>query len=218
MTRSSAEAIQRHLAKFATPISPPPSKSIAESWQRIVAWLSENAGGAPRLNPGASEQAIREFEAEIGATLPGDFKESLRLHDGGRWWIPCEGEFLSLAGIQAQWSQYVEWQRGDTYGKEERLIPRDFEGPIKAIWWSPRRIPLTESSGDGLMLDLDPSEGGDYGQAIHYNHEVGPTDVRAPSWSAFLARLAVDLEAGKYVYFPQFCDLEPLEWQLKRGR
>src|SRR5262249_46144682 len=77
-----------------------PSKSMPESWERIRAFYPQDT-----LNPGATPDAIAAFEESIGLLLPDDFKESLRIHDGGDnfWFTSTSGEFLSLDGMLKQW-------------------------------------------------------------------------------------------------------------------
>jgi hypothetical protein len=60
------------------------------------------------------------------------------------------------------------------------------------------------------MIDLDPPPEGTRGQVILYDHEVGPMRVVAPSFSAWLARIAAALEAGKLVWREQARQVEPL--------
>jgi cell wall assembly regulator SMI1 len=183
-----------------------PSKSIAESWERIRAYYSGPGSTLPGaqqiLHPGATPAAIAAFEASIGQALPDDFKESLRLHDGGDnfWFTETSGEFLSLAGMLKQWKQYRQAQRQGKYATEtEDWQASDIEGPIKPIFWNTKRIPVTDNSGDHWTLDLDPPEDGAYGQILDHSHEVGPTQVLARSWTELLAQLVVDLENGKYL-------------------
>ncbi len=97
-------------------------------------------------------------------------------------------------------------------------IPREINGPIKPIFWNPRRIYITDNSGNHLTLDLDPPEDGTYGQILDHDHEVGPTVVVAPSWSALLRQLVEDLESGKYIYFEQFGTLALLDEVERRMR
>jgi cell wall assembly regulator SMI1 len=221
-SRSKADAVQQHLRKFKKrKRRAPPSKSIAESWERVVAWLREHAPGYSfRLNSGASDTAISAFEQTIGAELPQDFKESLRLHDGGDdcWVPPDHGELLSLDRIKQQWEMYRSWQEKGDYAVGEASIPREIKGPIKPVFWNLKRIYITDNSGDHLTLDLDPPPDGVYGQILDHSHEVGPTEVLAPSWSAFLRQLVDDLETGKYVYIEDEGALEPLKWLQDRTR
>jgi cell wall assembly regulator SMI1 len=207
-----AVAIEKHLRKFQAVKKAPASRTIAESWNRIVAWLADHAPGYPfDLNPGADEKSIASFETDIGLELPGDFKESLRLHDGGACWLPpIYGDFLRIDRILEQWATYRTWQEEEGYGLGDEWIPAAIEGPIKPIWWNPRRIYITDNSGDHLTLDLDPPEDGVYGQILEHSHELGPVRVLAVSWSEFLQKTVEDLESGKYVYFENEVSLELL--------
>lgn len=207
-------ALRKHREKYAAMTSrPAPSKSVAESWGRIAAWYAENAQGqANELAPGASDAEIEQFEKEIGAELPGDFKESARIHNGGGWWVPWRhGPMLSLEGILAQWRMYSEWQEKGEYAAGEDWIPRDIKGPIKPVFWSKRRIHVTDNSGNHLTLDLDPPADGKYGQVLNHSHEVGPTTVVASSWAEFLRMLVEDLDSGRYVYLESVGSLELVE-------
>jgi cell wall assembly regulator SMI1 len=223
--RASQEALREHRKKFASKrAKPKPSRTIEESWKRIEAWYAENADPVGRsLAAGASEAAIKRFEKEIGARLPEDFKESVRIHDGGGWWVPyLHGELLSLDGILEQWKMYSEWQaKGDYASGDDDWRPRDLKGPIKPVFWNKRRIYVTDNSGDHLTLDLDPPADGTYGQVLNHSHEVGPMEVVASGWGEFLRKLVNDLESGKYVYLRHQGQLElvdELERDLKKPR
>lgn len=149
---------------------------------------------------GASLRAIARLEKLLGTQLPDDIRESLKIHDGGYWWVlPNFGELLPVGEIERQWSMYRDWQQEGTYGNDSsNWEAEDIHGPIKPIFWNVKRIPITDNSGDHLMLDLDPPGDGTYGQIIDHSHEVGPKRVVAASWSEFLANLVDDLESGKY--------------------
>lgn len=172
-----------------------PSKNIAESWERIRAFAPHQS-----LHPGASPAAIAAFEKATGLTLPDDFKESLRLHDGGDnfWFTPTSGEFLSLDGMLKQWKMLRQALRKGEYASED-WPASDVEGPIKPVFWNSKWIFVTDNSGDHWTLDLDPPADGTYGQIIDHSHEVGPTQVLARSWAELLSQLAVGLEDGKYL-------------------
>jgi cell wall assembly regulator SMI1 len=175
--------------------------TLADTWNRIIAWHEANTpAGKLRLNAGA----IADFERAIGVPLPEDFRESLQLHGGGSedCWILWYGELLTLAGMLTQWTMYRDMQ-----ARGEYAVPGDAAwtadasaGPIKPLFWNTRRLFVTDNCGDHLTLDLDPPPAGNYGQVLDHSHEVGPKNVLAPSWSAFLNQVADDLEAGKYVY------------------
>src|SRR5262249_37649668 len=172
-----------------------PSKSIPESWERIRAFYPQHI-----LNPGATPTAIAAFEESIGLALPDDFKESLRLHDGGDdfWFTPTSGEFLSLDGMLKQWKMYRQAQRKGEYATEDWQAS-DIEGPIKPVFWNTKRFFVPDNSGAHWPLVLAPPEDGAYGQILDHSHEVGPTQVLARSWTELLSQLVVGLENGKYL-------------------
>jgi cell wall assembly regulator SMI1 len=64
-------------------------------------------------------------------------------------------------------------------------------------------VQITDNSGDGVMIDLDPSPGGAVGQVIKFDHEDGPVRVLAPGFAAWLARIAAALDAGKLTWQPE---------------
>ncbi len=163
---------------------------ISETWKRIVAWHAANTpGGTFCLADGATEAEVCSFESMIGSPLPEDIRESLLLHNGGEdAWLVHYGELLSLAGMTQQWHLYRQLREADPDGG---LEPRCIEGPIKPVWWYPKRVHLTDNSGDHIMADCDPAGGGRYGQIIEHSHEIGPTKVLAWSWREFLAQLAL---------------------------
>lgn len=171
-----------------------PSRSISESWDRLRAIFPNQT-----LNPGATAATIASFEKTTGLALPDDFKESLRRHDGGDFWFtPTSGEFLSLDGMLKQWKMFRQLQRKGEYATED-WEARAIKGPIKPVFWSTKRLFVTDNSGDHWTLDLDPPVRGTYGQIVDHCHEVGPTHVLARSWAELLSQLVVDLESGKYL-------------------
>jgi cell wall assembly regulator SMI1 len=177
------------------------SGTLAENWGRIVAWYEVNTpSGTLRLPPGASPQALDAAEAKLGQRLPDDLRSFYRLHDGlGGSWLLHYGEFLSLDNLVMQWGWYADMERTEDPA-DPLYQTKAVSGPIKPVWWSSRRLPVTDNSGDHTMIDLDPAPGGTVGQVITYDHEVGPMRVLAPSFSAWLALIAVALEAGKAIW------------------
>lgn len=213
--RATKASLSKHREKYGRRTSPPqPSQSVAESWQRIKAWYAENSLELTTdLGSGASETEIEVFEREIGAKLPDDFKESVRIHNGGDWWVPWRyGDLLSLEKILTEWRMYSDWQTQGKYALDNGVwIPHDISGPIKPVFWNKRRIYISDNSGDHLTLDLDPPADGIYGQVLDHSHEVGPRNVVACGWGEFLKLLVDDLESGKYIYIEHEGSLEPVE-------
>ncbi len=178
------------------------SSDLEHKWQRILAWHKRNVPrGMFRLARGVSEKRITDLEKLIGQPLPEDVRKSFRLHDGtAGTWLLFHGAVMPLGEIARMWERYREWQKTG-YGIGPDWETNALRGPIKPIWWSTRRIPITDNGGgDPVMLDLDPARGGCRGQVIAYNHEIGPLHVLARSFAGWLGKIADGLEAGKYVY------------------
>jgi cell wall assembly regulator SMI1 len=98
----------------------------------------------------------------------------------------------------------------DGWGSEPDYATDDITGPIKPYWWGEARLLVTDNSGDHLVADLDPAEGGTVGQIIHHSHEVGPQEVLAPSWRDWLRAVADGLERGDYECFEEEATVAPL--------
>jgi cell wall assembly regulator SMI1 len=173
--------------------------SVRESWQRIAKWAVENIPeGKFRVAEGASEAQVADLEAILGFSLPEDVRESYRLHNGtDETPFPFKDqEHLTLDQI----GQGFEMQREFVLDPHNE-VPQSVEGPIKPVWWSLHRVKLTDDGGgNGLMIDLDPAEGGTVGQVIEHSRDEGPRCVHATSWGALLKRIADDTEAGRYIY------------------
>jgi cell wall assembly regulator SMI1 len=180
--------------------------SLDNNWKRIALWHKRNARrGKFQLARGASMRRLDALEKALGIYLPADVRESYLLHNGtAGTWLLYHGEVMPLGGVEAAWQRYGEWQQDNGYGFGEDWKTGAINGPIKPVWWNPLRIPVTDNGGgDPIMLDLDPGKGGTRGQVIKFNHEVGPVNVLASSWTEWLSVIADDLEAGKYVYLEE---------------
>jgi cell wall assembly regulator SMI1 len=172
---------------------------VRESWRRIAKWAAANIPeGEFRLARGATKRQIADLEKILGFPLPEEVRESYRAHNGtDETPFPFQGNELASLDFIGK----VHEMRRDWMLAPGNQVPGSIEGPIKPEWWSPRRVQLTESgAGDGLMIDLDPAEGGTVGQVIEFSHELGPLRIHAASWGRLLERIADDAEAGRYLY------------------
>lgn len=186
---------------------------IEKPWQRIAKWYAENTPeGTLQLPKGATKKRLAAFEKRIGFPLLPDMRESYQLHDGttGGTGLPVDGkgfmqDLMSLDEIEGKMAEYYYIQKhGGFAGPDWETL--NIKGPIKPIWWSSLRIPITTGS-DPMMVDFDPPKGGTKGQIISYDHEVGPECVLAPSFSIWLNDVADCLESGKIRYDKKRCDL-----------
>ena len=57
--------------------------TVSESWSSIEAWLKTHASFIRKsLRQAAKDTVIAKVQAELDITLPTDFAESVRIHDG----------------------------------------------------------------------------------------------------------------------------------------
>lgn len=175
---------------------------MEEAWRRIVEWYAANAPtGSLRLPAGASDSAIRSAERRIGFTLPPDLRAFYRLHDGlGEPGFLHYGSFQSLTQMVASWQAHLNFEQSQRARiASGEWAPTHMTGPIRSVWWSAKRALITNIGGtDGVMVDVDPAPGGAVGQLVEFDHELGPRCVLAPSFTNWLQRLAVGLEAGLF--------------------
>jgi cell wall assembly regulator SMI1 len=176
-------------------------EEIPGIWDRLAAWYEKNTPHKLRLAAPASEEQLKAFEKTLGAPLPDDFRAAYLAHNGTENnFILYHGEVLSIQEMTRRWRMYYDWQQKAGFGRGNDWRTEEIVGPIKPVWWSPRRIPVTDNSGDHIFLDLDPAEKGHYGQVIDHSHEVGPMRLLATSFAAWLKGVADDLEQGNYVW------------------
>lgn len=73
------------------------------------------------------------------------------------------------------------------------------------VWWSPKWIPLTyDGSGNHDCLDLNPAEGGTFGQIITMWHDDPVREIVAPSFRDWLMQQAEGLESGKFIFSEEY--------------
>ena len=169
---------------------------MEELWKRIEIWLRLQAPPLhAALAPGASPEALQRAEARLQVEFPEDVRASYAIHDGTGFGGLFPFPLLSLQRVVQESNNWREWLHRGTFGDAESTP----QGPIKTDWWNVRWIPFTHDGGGNYQcLDLDPAPGGNVGQIINFDHEVGATEVLAPSFRAFLAAFADDLEAGRF--------------------
>jgi cell wall assembly regulator SMI1 len=155
---------------------------MKDVWKRIHAWLGANApAGYGHLRLGASDKAIRAAEDAMGLKLPDDIKASYSIHDGqdnepgligGEGWC-----LLSLAEMVEQWGR---WSRSDP--RDARCVP---------VAWG--------GTGDYVFLNLG-ADVGEPGCLMIQRRDSADSDPLAPSFSAWLAGFADQLDNGEFAY------------------
>lgn len=157
------------------------------------------------LSPkGVSEGLIRDLEAKINKELPADFLNFYRICDGQLYqatYMVENEEFLSFDRMLNEWSIWKDLLDADTFVEDGQPITSDPDAGIKADWWNPAWIPFTyNGAGDHLCLDLDPADGGRYGQVIRMWHDDGVRTLEYASFKDWLSGYIEDLEQGRYIF------------------
>lgn len=160
---------------------------MKQQWERLEAWLKANDPALlADLNPPASDADIQELEQKIGAKLPADFIECLKVHNGqgGKAvWLFDGNEFLSTRNILMSWSVWTDLLEDGDF--DSRVSSPD-DG-IQSEWWTKGWIPFaTNGGGDYLCLDLTPSEGGCFGQVIKVFHDFPKRALVSASFSEWI--------------------------------
>jgi cell wall assembly regulator SMI1 len=173
--------------------------SITRTWDRIHDWLGAHAPALfERLSAGATDAQLAAAERAMGLTLPRDLRESLRIHDGAEPDFPFAAsmDLLSLNRIVSEWQLMTRLLDEGHFARS--TAPTD--GPVKGDWWNRRWVPVTQGYvGQSFhFLDLDPAAGGSVGQVAYFDKDPAIRSVEAPSFAAWLAGFADDLEAGRY--------------------
>lgn len=172
-------------------------KSIIQSlWNDIESWYKENAQNIlESLRDGASDQQINELETSVGTTLPNDYKESLKIHNGDIYFH--DYNYLSLEGVFKKWSMMTELNQDGTFeGNQAEGAKR---GLIQNVWWHSKWIPFAEDSGGNMLcIDMAPGINGIKGQIIKMEIQSGPSATGNKSFLDWLRHYKDDLYGGKY--------------------
>lgn len=172
--------------------------SLQEVWERILHWFARNAPQAA-FGPPANDGEVFKTETVLSLTFPDDVRDSYRVHNG---MVMADVSFfenmylMSLEGIIESWTMWAGFlDRGEL--ENWKVAP---EQTVKSVRWNKRWVPLlSDTVGEYVAVDLDPSLGGNVGQVIRITRSEGPQRVLAKSWHSWLSQYAIDLESGRYV-------------------
>jgi cell wall assembly regulator SMI1 len=171
------------------------------TWSRIEQWFATNAPDfADDLLAGATDTDFKAAEQAMGVTLPDELKAIYRVHngqDGGAPGIAGNWEFLPLKSAVKQWQIMKGLTDKGTFKKNTVRV----KGLVRATWWNLKWVPFASNgSGNLLVVDLDPPEGGDVGQVVSYVHDDDDRECIAGGIAAWFQSLATDLEQGALEY------------------
>lgn len=179
-------------------------ESMSILWRRIEQGFATHSPHLLALcRPGASEEELLQAEEALGVPLPEDFKTLYRLHNGGCLLAPLgcsEHITLSLDQIVGIPREVVALARPGT----KHYDGNDGTWPVQPFLWHPQRIPFLWGGygSEFFCLDMVPGPGGQVGQIVFAPHATQTPDLIAPSFQAFVAKTADDMEADNYAFDP----------------
>ncbi len=172
----------------------------ADSLARIETWL---AAHAPRilnesLNAGASAAELAMLAATVGRPLPADYQELYRRHNGLNEEAENSGSLwygMSLLPLAEVLDGY-RYQYGQTLTSPlRRAAPSVAAGVLQNPYWL--RLSF-DGAHSWLLVDLDPADGGTYGQVLYLDEVAELAFPIAGSVAELLATFADDLDQGRY--------------------
>lgn len=147
-----------------------------------------------QFNEPATEKEIEELEFLINKKLPKDFVQFYSLANGNN-----ENDIrlfnglclLPISEIIFHWQGNKEMLESGVY----KNTTADCDAAMKADWWNINWIPITYNlSSDHLVLDLDPTDLGTYGQVCTYWHDPSTRSIEANSFTHFLENTIKEIE------------------------
>lgn len=181
--------------------------TIEDSWSRICDWMNTHAPGSlDDAGSPATKRKLNTAAKKMNVQLHADHAEFCQVVDGAEssGVFPACGEWEDMAFSPMSLEESVsEWEMLKDLlemGEFDGLSPKTSPG-ISDVWWNTLWIPFASNGGgDYYCIDLAPENGGKLGQIIFHSHESGEHVVLAESLRSYLAKLADDLEAGKFEY------------------
>lgn|GEM_PF-3012387 len=146
-------------------------------WIRIEKFVEESYPGTlEKLPLPATDAQLVDIEQMVGYRLPGDLKASLKRHAEWPVW-----SMYSAGSIHNEW----EWRA--EFGTE-------FPGSLRLDddWIHPGVVPIAGWDADSICVDIETGH-------ILTTDEMGYATYEAPSFRAWLTRVADRLESGDHL-------------------
>lgn len=173
---------------------------VTESWQKIERWL---AAYAPRilnesLSPGAPEAELTALAAAVGRDLPADYQALYRRHNGlteeaDNWGSLWYG--MSLLPLAEVLDAYAYQAPQTLTSPLLRAAPTVRAAALQNPYWL--RLSF-DGAHSWLLVDLDPTVAGTYGQVLYMSKVEELAFSVANSVTELLATFAADLDQGLY--------------------
>lgn len=170
---------------------------VEKLWKDIEEWyVNNNVEGHEQSSEGYSEADILAFEKILGASLPEDYKSSLKARQGA---IEVYAfTYLTLKDVIRKWKLMNSFVDREEFKTLEIIDPES--DIIQKVWWHSGFIPFAADSGGNLLcIDIKPGPKGIHGQIVHWDTVEGPSPTKHKSFLAWLQTYKQDLFEGKYV-------------------
>jgi cell wall assembly regulator SMI1 len=176
---------------------------VATSWKLIEEVLAEHARTTFKaLRPPASERRLAGLARSLPVKLPNSFVQSLRVHDGmrnsllGPVRLVNNFALLTASEVLTVWRMEWELQQECEFGGCPSTDTAEIKNDSR---WRAGWVPVMDSEGDHLVLDLDPGPKGVIGQLFLWsNYGHSPMRVVGKSWREWLHALAVELTGRQF--------------------
>lgn len=177
--------------------------TIENCWRIIEQFLKEYSPNTyETLAPPASALEIEKLKKEINLPIPDSLVQSLLINNGQNdesriYSLIDYHHFLSCEDIISTYNMM-----NDIFPDEDIV---DYIEPSECAEvriyyiWNKRWLPITDSNGDGLMIDFDPSETGIEGQVFYRPNSGNPPDkCIARSHEEWMIRICEKLQQGDF--------------------
>lgn len=154
------------------------------------------------FNDGVSDKEFARLEKVLGFSLPNEFREIYRIHNGSDN-VGVFGVFwFSIDVIINYYHIWIDlYNEGCLKNKSKDFGCQPNNDAIKSdFWFNPKWIPITRNFlGDVKVIDLAPSESGTVGQIVQVWQDSPKRELQAVSLTALFEQFAIDLENDKYM-------------------
>ena len=152
------------------------------------------------FNEPVDDIMLNQIEAETGLTLPVEFKNLYKLHNGQGDIGDSLFDLFSLNSAKDILENWDAFKIVEPQCDQDGIKAEPEEG-IKDKWCNSKWIPFASTAdGHAICIDYDPAEGGNVGQIITFWYNEGERNLIADSFEEFIISYLKNLEEGIYIY------------------
>ena len=143
--------------------------------------------------PGASLEEIQAVEEELGIKFDDNLRDMYLYSNGSRikdWFVVSEYLACSFYSLEVAWERVLSLLRMDANGELWSHIDEERDERIQPkIWHAKKWFPFADS-GVGTYVHFDgwPTDKGDYGQIVVYQHDPDTVYYAARNFLDFFCR------------------------------